>query len=99
MLSSGITPITTSGPAVVPLFSTVAGDSFSRLVVINEGTAPGFVSIDGGNTWARVPAGASAASPAIITIRERSNSAPLLKRDGGSDMGGVFAFATWQEAW
>ncbi len=99
MISSGLTAIVTTGPAALPLFAMTAGDSYNRLTVINEGAVAGFVSIDGGSTWARVPAGASAASPSKITIRERSNSAPLLKRDGSSDMGGVFAFATWQEAW
>lgn len=93
MYSSGTTALATSGAAAVTP-SGFPGSSYNVLTIINEGTAPGFFSVDGGNNWGRIPAG-NANGPGTAIWRGRSNKAPQIKRDGSSDMSGVYLWTDW----
>jgi len=91
MHSSRQSAVSTSGDDAVVLMSSAY---VSQITILNEGTAPGFFSIDGGSNWCRIPAG-----PVSITIggrNERQQRDPLtihVKRvAGGTDMSGLYAF-------
>lgn len=97
MRTSGTTAIATSGAASVVLIPVSPGDSFNRLVVTNEGTVAGLVSIDNGVTWMRLPAAATGNYPGQIEVFEQSSSPVLLKRPAGTDVTGVWAYASWMD--
>lgn len=94
MISSGTTAIATSGAGNVVLIS-AGGVQYNRLVISNKGTADGFFSVDGGNTWGYIPA-ATTASVGSVEWWGISKSDVLMMRVS-SDMSGVFAFADWLE--
>ncbi len=96
MLSSGITSGGTSGADSATLIANAGHVAYNRLLITNEGSVAGFFSTDGGNVWGRIPA-AVAGVPAVVISRGRSSSPVLIKRDGGSDMTGVWAFAEWAD--
>jgi hypothetical protein len=87
MISSG--PLATSGDAAVDVFP--AGTKLDGEVnLINEGAAPGFVTLDGGTSWCRVPAGPCSRT---FSIRHLSGTANVkIKRvASGTDMSAVYA--------
>jgi hypothetical protein len=98
MLSSGVTAQATSGDSAVTVIA--ASQTILRYVTfINEGAAAGFGSVDGGNTWVRIPAAAAATSPVSVTInlsnQSKKNAGIQIKRvASGSDMSAVYVFAT-----
>lgn len=95
MYSSGTTAVATSNDTAVSLITIPAGASYNRLVIINEGTVAGFYSIDGGNTWARLPAGV-AGTPYRVECLDRSSTSPQVKRiASGSNLASVYASAEW----
>ena len=95
MKTSGTTAIATAGVAAVTLIAANPGDSFNRVVVINEGVVAGLVSIDNGVTWARLPQSATGNYAGYLEIWEQTNTNILLKRPAGTDVTGVWAFASW----
>lgn len=64
--------------------------SGSSLYTINGSGTVGTPS-----TCAVTTAGAASASHGEVEWKGRSSTSPQMKRDGGSNMGGVFAFADW----
>lgn len=95
MRTSGTTAIATAGVAAVTLIAAVSGDSFNRIVVVNESAVAGLVSIDNGVTWARLPQAATGNYAGYLEIWEQTSSNILLKRPAGVDVTGVWAFASW----
>lgn len=55
-LTSGTAAISTTDDNPVTLIANTGKLIASVVNVINEGAIPGFVSVDGGNSWARMPA-------------------------------------------
>lgn len=98
MLSSGTTAVVTLGAAAVIAIAATKAYSYSRVTVINEGPVAGFVSIDNGDNWVRIPAAAAATAPISVTVVVRElpvrNTPITIKRDGAVDMSGVYVFAT-----
>jgi hypothetical protein len=92
MLSSGTTGIATAGAGNYTLIS-AGGLQYNRLVITNKGTADGFFSVDGGNTWGYIPT-VTSANAGSVEWRGISTSDVLIKRISG-DMSGLYAFADW----
>lgn len=88
-MTSGTTPISTTGATPVTLLSAAPGYSL-RVTIINEGAVPGFVSLDGGTTWRRMPATASGASRSFAW---NGKAAVMAKVLSGSEMTGLYADA------
>jgi hypothetical protein len=91
MISSGTTAIATSGAGSVTLLS--GSGSFGQLVIINEGSIAGFFSLDSGATWGRIPGAATGSSVTLGFRVTLQDPVVKVKRDGGSDMTGLYAFA------
>lgn len=89
MISSGVTATATSGDTAVTLFD-CAGTAVFRVTVVNEGGVAGFFSIDGGTTWARLPATSSVTVP--IPEKPRSIICKVKRIAGGSNLSGVYGF-------
>lgn len=94
MYSSGTTAIATSGAGNVTLVTVPAGGMYNRLVIVNTGTVAGFFSLDGGNTWGYISAGNATVAGGAEWYGKASSSV-VMKRLGGSDMTGVFAYVEW----
>ena len=93
MFSSGISAISTASASNTVLITIPSGASYNRLVIVNEGGGAGFFSVDGGSTWGRISAAASATAPVVVTWFGRSNSSPLIKRDTTTNLSAIYAFA------
>jgi hypothetical protein len=90
-VTSGTVAKATTGDDPVELIAAQPNDVLHHVRIINEGAAPGFYSIDGGNTWERLPAQASISDDDVIV----SNTPIMIKRvSGGTDLSGIFA-STW----
>ena len=88
--SSGTTPLATSGDAAVEVLAANANAVYHHVRIINEGTAAGFYSIDGGTTWNRLPAQSVVEDNGVKVV----NQAVEIKRvAGGSDLSSVYASA------
>lgn len=89
MVTSGTTASSTSSAAAVVVLTATQTSSVSatKFEVVNEGPA-GFFSIDGGNNWIRLPA-----SSAVQDTAARGVNGIQIKRDGATDMSGVYARA------
>ena len=91
MYSSGETALATSDDtAVTAIQYPTATQGWMRVmknaVVTNEGSEAGFVSVDGGATWIRLPA-----SYTLILRSIRISDSVLIKRvAGGANLSGVF---------
>ena len=98
MYSSGTSGIGTSGAGAATLITLPSTSAmYNRLVIVNTSTTvDGFFSVDGGNTWAYIPK-ATTTAVGQVESWQQSNSNVLIKRNGGSDMSGVFGFAEWVE--
>ena len=89
MISSGTTAIATSGdaPVIAVAIATEGTQHFKNFTIINEGSAPGFFSIDGGLNWCRI----SAASARTLDNVSVFDFGVQVKRvPGGTDMSGVY---------
>lgn len=92
MISNGINAIVTAGDAAVYVFTTPSpptGLSYSQLAIINEGSVAGFFSIDGGTTWARLPA----TSSVVIPISTNAPSLKVKRIASGTDLAGIWGWA------
>jgi hypothetical protein len=90
MKTSGATAKATTADTAVELISaTTTGRPFTWLSIINEGSVAGFFSIDGGTTWARLPAGPSAVS---IPVGVKSLAVQIKRVAGGTNLSGVWGF-------
>ena len=92
MITSGETAIATSGDTAVDVFTspTAGSTGYTQVVVINEGAVAGFFSIDGGTTWARLPASSS------IICKPANASVPSLKVKrvaSGTNLAGIWGWA------
>jgi photosystem II stability/assembly factor-like uncharacterized protein len=91
LVSSGETAIaTTSDTAVTALAADTSQAYLTEVFIINEGTTPGFFSIDGGTTWARLPAGPSSVR---IALRQIYQGVKVKRVAGGSNLSGVYVWA------
>ena len=90
LLSSGETALaTTSDTAVTAIAADTTQNYLNELVIINEGTTPGFFSIDGGTTWARIPAGPSSVR---IATRQIYSGVKIKRVAGGSNLSGIWVW-------
>jgi len=88
--TSGLTAKATTTDAVVELIAATTERIFHSARITNEGTTPGFWSIDGGTTWERVAPQSSYTDEGV----EINNKAIQIKRvASGDDMTGVFGSA------
>jgi hypothetical protein len=63
-VSTGQTPQQTAGDAAITLLpGGVSAVRYRHVTVINEGNQPGFISIDGGAVWHRLPSALMRARP------------------------------------
>ena len=89
-VSSGTSAVATSGDAAVNVVTVV---QVTHLVIVNEGTAKGFFSIDGGTTWFYLPAGSASAPSSVSVNTYLANVTIQVKRvASGTDLSGVYAF-------
>ena len=86
--SSGTTATVTVGAGAADLI-TAQGFEFSGVMICNEGSVAGFFSLDGGTTWGRLPV----TSIISLDLRRLACNSIKIKRDGVSDMAGVYGFA------
>lgn len=97
LVSSGQTAKATSNNEAVALIAALALPAAYRLqhlAITNEGAGAGFFSIDGGTTWARLPAGPAAAVVLDDLCLTRRAGAILVKRvEDGANVTGVYAYA------
>lgn len=96
MIPSGSTGTVTVGNAaviVIALTGIVSG--LKNIHVTNEGTAPGFLSVNGGVDWIRI-AGGTATQPFLLTLYgiQFSGSVQIKRVAGGTDMSGI-----WINVW
>jgi hypothetical protein len=89
MISTGLTALTTTGQQTITLLNSLS--PFATIVLINEGPTAGFFSVDGGSSWARMPAAAAATSPVVITIQNTFNEVNLQVQ--GNNLSGLWAWA------
>lgn len=89
MITSGTTAKVTSGPGTIILIPKDP-QLHQHLQITNDGDVAGFYSVDEGGTFARLSAGGT------LTIEQIgiANKDILVKRDGGTDMTGLFG-AMW----
>jgi hypothetical protein len=88
--SSGETAISTSSDAEVTVLTLTQG-GYTEVVITNEGTVAGFVSIDNGSTWMRLPAGPSSRT---FSVRGMLRMVVKVKRvASGSNLTGIWADA------
>lgn len=89
MFSSGETGLTTNSDTAVTAIAMPANGFFRNIknaMITNEGGVAGFVSIDNGITWVRLPASTTIYMRSIIT----GGSIMIKRVSGGSDLSGVF---------
>ena len=92
MLNSGVnTGVVTAGNAAVTLIAT-GGQLFNRVVVVNTATGAGFVSIDGGVTWAYLPAATTSAAGYLELWQTGTGDIQVKRMPGGADIT-CFGFA------
>jgi hypothetical protein len=80
----------TSGAGWVTLMAALTGSGV-KIFIDNEGAVAGFFTLDGGATQPRIPAQFSFM---IGPIDLPEPAALCMRRDGGTDMSGVYAFKT-----
>lgn len=91
LISSGTTAVaTTDDTAVTALAADTSQAYLNEMVIINEGSAPGFFSIDGGTVWARLPAG-----PSSVRIQQRQayQGVKVKRVSGGTNLSGIYVWA------
>ncbi len=90
-VSSGTTAKATTSDTVVTLIA-ASGDAhpamYENLDVINEGAAPGFVSVDGGSNWMRLPANGTLEKRRIKI--DRRIAVTIKRIAGGTNLSGVY---------
>lgn len=92
MLSSGTTAVSTSSDTAVTAIASSTNMLSCCVVIVNEGAAPGFWSLDN-VTWQRLPAGPTSVTHPIGNL-PRVNGGVYVKRvSGGSDLSGVYVWA------
>ena len=93
MISSGTTAIATTDDTAVAALVNATG-SFQKITIVNEGTAAGFYSPDGGGTWPRLPAAPSGAAT-IITFEQPPGPVNVLVKRiaSGTDLSGIYVSA------
>ena len=93
MITTGTTPISTTNSSALQLLASASG--YGKIVLINEGPTAGLFSLDGGNTWARLPAAAAASAPVVITIENKYQPVNLqvMNAPGGGNLSGLWAWA------
>ena len=97
MYSSGTVAAATAGPNPVTAIALPSpACMYNHLTVWNGGSGAGFFSVDGGNTWAFIPA-ATAFRPGYAESWQQSNSNVQIKRQT-IDMSAVYLTAEWLEA-
>jgi hypothetical protein len=90
-VSSGTTAIVTETDAAVTAVAASATNTYHHVRIINESSAAGFYSLDGGTTWNRLPAGPVSIKDDDLKI---VNKAIQIKRvPGGTDLSGVYVSA------
>ena len=97
MITSGTTPLATTGAGIVDVPNISSPGMYDEITVITTGSAPGFIALDGGandSSWAYIPAGANGGSLTLRGPLLCSGSVGLcIKRAGGVDMSGVYVAA------
>lgn len=88
MLTSGTTALATSSAAAVTVIDLGANIPYTANGLLLISAVAGFFSVDGGTTWARMPAAT------LVLQRVYVMGDILVKRDGVTDMTGVFG-ALW----
>ena len=93
MLNSGNTATVTSDDTAVTLLTLTAG--CWNVTVINLGAVQGFVSVDGGTTWADLPAGpGTSRTIANVCAAPGATTAVKVKRiPGGTNLAGIWGDA------
>jgi len=88
LLTSGTTAISSSGDTAVVVFSNVT-QSVKSLNFINTGTVAGFFSLDGGTTWAYLPASTTATvqSPTLYGA-----TVEVERISGGTNVSGIYVW-------
>jgi len=90
MISSGTTALSTSSDTVVQALAANTTQVCHHLRVANLGSVQGFYSIDGGTTWACLPANTVLTDDGV----EFAGSAVQIKRvAGGSNLDNVYVSA------
>jgi hypothetical protein len=89
-LNSGTTAIATTDDSAIAVLDT-GSVMVSRVYVINEGAAPGFVSIDNGESWLRIPA--SGSRTIDISHSPRAVVVKVKRVASGANLGGIWANA------
>ena len=83
--SSGETAVSTNSNTPVTLIALAADELTTAITIINEGAVAGFFSLDGGTTWARLPA------ESTVTIPHETSKSIMVKRTtDGSDLADVY---------
>ena len=89
-LSSGETAKATTDDNPITLIDATDQETIGHLTIINEGGVAGFFSVDGGETWLRLPANGARSLDGLQVF----NQAIQAKRvAGGSNLSGVYADA------
>lgn len=92
MLSSGETPISTASDNPVDVIENAAREIVRDEISILNGAVAGYFSIDGGKTWAYLPA--SRSTTIRIAGTPFAPKVQVKRVPAGSDLTDVYAFAT-----
>jgi hypothetical protein len=89
------TAVATTGNDPVNLLANPDGTILRRIHIINTGTVAGYFSLDGGNTWAYLPAGhTDRPYELVIELLQGTNSTIKVKRVAdGNNLEGVYGIA------
>jgi hypothetical protein len=91
MISSGTTAVTTSADAAVDALSgLVPGRQYKRIELCNDGSVAGFYSLDGGTTWARLPADCRVLLDDVVA---GADALKVKRIAGGSNLADVYCSA------
>lgn len=94
MRSSGITALATNSDAPITVLA-AHPERMESFILVVEGTFGGFLSLDGGATWGRIP-NPSAGNPFTMLLPNASieNQAVMIKRvpASGQDVTGIYAW-------
>lgn len=90
LVSSGETSISTSTDAAVTVLAANSQSFLNQVVLVNEGIAGGFFSLDNFTTpGARIPPGPSSI---VINIRELPQGLKVKRTTGGTNLSGIYAW-------
>lgn len=91
MLTSGETAKATNGDAAVSLIANEGGAVVRSVTVINESAVGGFFTVDGGNTWPRLPA--NSAPTVDLSESPKAVNVQVKREPGAADLTKVWAWA------